>query len=126
MSYGARLTLINAVLTSLPMFMLSFFEIPKGVLKRLDFYRSRFFWQFDEHTGKYRLANGISCVDLRTKADWALKTWKSKIDACLANGYSSYKMRKGSGKSSSTINTYIRRPYPRWKPNQLTLHFGRA
>lgn len=30
LSYGARLVLINAVLTSLPMFMLSFFEIPKG------------------------------------------------------------------------------------------------
>ena len=43
LSYGDRLVLINSVLTSLPMFLLSFFEIPKGVLKRLDFYRSRFF-----------------------------------------------------------------------------------
>jgi hypothetical protein len=32
LSYGDRLILINLVLTSLPMFMLSFFEIPKGVL----------------------------------------------------------------------------------------------
>jgi hypothetical protein len=30
LSYGDRLVLINSVLTSLPMFMLSFFEIPKG------------------------------------------------------------------------------------------------
>jgi hypothetical protein len=37
LSYGDRLNLINSVLTSLPMFMLSFFEIPKGVRKRLDF-----------------------------------------------------------------------------------------
>jgi hypothetical protein len=29
--YGDRLVLINSVLTSLPMFMLSFFEMPKGV-----------------------------------------------------------------------------------------------
>jgi hypothetical protein len=43
LSYGDRLILINSVLTSLPMFMLSFFEIPKGVRKRLDYYRSRFF-----------------------------------------------------------------------------------
>jgi hypothetical protein len=43
LSYGDRLILINLVLTSLPMFILSFFEIPKGVRKRLDFYRSRFF-----------------------------------------------------------------------------------
>jgi hypothetical protein len=35
--------------------MLSFFRIPKGVLERLDYYRSRFFWQCDEHK-KYKLA----------------------------------------------------------------------
>jgi hypothetical protein len=37
------------------MFMLSLFEIPKGVRKRLDFFRSRFFWQSDGHKKKYRL-----------------------------------------------------------------------
>jgi hypothetical protein len=41
LSYGERLILINSIVTSLPMFMLSFLEIPKGVRKRLDFYRSR-------------------------------------------------------------------------------------
>jgi hypothetical protein len=49
LSYGDRLILINSVLTSLPMFMLSFLELPKGVQKQLDFYRSWFFlakrWQ---------------------------------------------------------------------------------
>ena len=40
LSYGDRLVLINSVLTSLPMFMLSFFEVPIGVRKRMDFYRS--------------------------------------------------------------------------------------
>jgi hypothetical protein len=54
LSYGDRLVLINVVLTSLPMFMLSFLEIPKGVSKRLDFFRSRFFWQNDNHKRKYR------------------------------------------------------------------------
>ena len=43
MSVGGRLVLINSVLTSLAMFMLSFFEVPKGVLEKLDYYRSRFF-----------------------------------------------------------------------------------
>jgi hypothetical protein len=49
LSYGDHLILINSVLTSLPMFMLSFFEIPKGVMRRLDYFRSRFFWQSDRH-----------------------------------------------------------------------------
>jgi hypothetical protein len=55
LSYEDRLVLINSVLTSLPMFLLSFFEIPKGVRRRLDYYRSRFFWQSDELKKKYRL-----------------------------------------------------------------------
>jgi hypothetical protein len=56
MSVGGRLVLINSVLTSLVMFMLSFFEIPKGILERIDFYRSRFFWRWDQLKRKYRLA----------------------------------------------------------------------
>jgi hypothetical protein len=43
LSYGGRLILLNSVLSSLPMFMMSFFEIPKGVLEKLDQYKSRFF-----------------------------------------------------------------------------------
>jgi hypothetical protein len=43
LSYEDMLILINLVITTLPMFMLLFFEILKGVGKRLNFYRSRFF-----------------------------------------------------------------------------------
>jgi hypothetical protein len=42
-------------LSSLALFMLSFYEVPKGILYKLDFYRSMFFWQGDNHTKKYRL-----------------------------------------------------------------------
>jgi hypothetical protein len=54
LSTGGRLTLINLVLSSLPMYMMSFFEIPKGVCKKLDYFRFRF-WQSDENKRKYRL-----------------------------------------------------------------------
>jgi hypothetical protein len=43
MSYGDRLVLINSVLSSIAMFMLSFYEVPKEVLHKLDFYKSRYF-----------------------------------------------------------------------------------
>ncbi|WVZ53298.1 hypothetical protein U9M48_004264 [Paspalum notatum var. saurae] len=56
LSTDGRLTLINSVLSSLPMYMMSFFAIPKGVLRKLDYFRSRFFWQCDEGKRKYRLA----------------------------------------------------------------------
>ena len=55
LSVGGRLVLINSVLTSLVMFMLSFFEIPRGDLQKLDYYRSHFFWQGEGHKKKYRL-----------------------------------------------------------------------
>lgn len=42
LSYGGRLVLLNSVLNSLPIFMMSSLEILKGVLKNLDFFQSRF------------------------------------------------------------------------------------
>jgi magnesium-transporting ATPase (P-type) len=44
LSSGGRLVLINLVLSSLPIFMMSFFEIPGGVFQKLDVIRSNFFW----------------------------------------------------------------------------------
>ena len=38
LSIGGRLTLINSVLSSLPMYMMSFFALPKGVQKKLDYF----------------------------------------------------------------------------------------
>jgi hypothetical protein len=53
---GGRLVLINSMLSSLPMFMMSFFELPREVLEKIDCFRSRFYWQNDQHKRKYRLA----------------------------------------------------------------------
>ncbi|EEE51773.1 hypothetical protein OsJ_33218 [Oryza sativa Japonica Group] len=47
LSTGGRLTLINSVLSSLPLYMMSFFAIPIGILTKLDYFRSRFYWQSD-------------------------------------------------------------------------------
>ena len=90
MSVGGRLVLINSVLTSLTMFMLSFFEVPKGVLEKLDYFRSRFFWQSDEHKKKYRLVKwsilcqpkeigglGIKNLDIQNRC--LLSKWLFKL-----------------------------------------------
>ena len=90
MSYGGRLILINSVLTSMPMFLLSFFEVPVGVRTRLDFYRSRFFWQRDELKTKYRLAKwdiicrpkdqgGLGIENLEVKNRCLLSKWLYKL-----------------------------------------------
>ncbi|WVZ49766.1 hypothetical protein U9M48_001095 [Paspalum notatum var. saurae] len=42
---------------------MSFFEIPKGIHKKLNFFRSGFFWQGDNHRKKYRLTKwGLLCL----------------------------------------------------------------
>ncbi|WVZ96849.1 LOW QUALITY PROTEIN: hypothetical protein U9M48_042432 [Paspalum notatum var. saurae] len=90
LSIGGRLTLINSVLSSLPMYMMSFFSIPKGVLKKLDYFRSRFFWQGDKNKKKYGLARwtilcqpkdqgGLGILDLNTKNTALLSKWLYKL-----------------------------------------------
>ena len=74
--------LINSVLTSMPMFLLSFFEIPNGVRKRLDFYRSRFFWRSDEVKKKYRLARWDIICRPKDQGVSGLRTLRLKINAC--------------------------------------------
>jgi hypothetical protein len=52
---GGCLVLINSVLSNLPVFMLSFFEVPKGVLEKLTSFSLDFFWQNDSQKKEYRL-----------------------------------------------------------------------
>lgn len=71
------------VLTSLPMFMLSIFGVPKAVRKRLDFYRSRFFLQSDEK--KNRLTRcGVICRSI-DQGGLGLEDLKKKKNKCLLN-----------------------------------------
>ena len=90
LSYGGRLVLLNSVLSSLPMFMMSFFEIPKGVLKNLDHFRSRFFLQGSSDKHKYRLAKwdilcrpkeqgGLGILDLQLQNKSLLAKWLVKL-----------------------------------------------
>jgi hypothetical protein len=70
--------------------MMSFFRIAKGVLEKLDYHRSRFFWQCDEHKKKYRLAKwsilhkprsagGMGIIDLDIQNKCLLSKWVFKL-----------------------------------------------
>ena len=52
LSVGGRLILINSILTNMILYNISFFQLPKEVLKRLDYFRSRLFWQGNEEKKK--------------------------------------------------------------------------
>ena len=90
LSTGGRLVLINSILSSLPIFMLSFFRIPRGILKKLDYYRSIFFWQNEGHKKKYGLARwnilcspkcvgGMGIIDLDVQNVCLLSKWLYKL-----------------------------------------------
>jgi len=72
------------------MYMMSFFAIPRGVLKKLDYFRSRFFWQSDNQRRKYRLAKwsilcqpkeqgGLGIHNLELKNTALLSKWLFKL-----------------------------------------------
>ena len=72
------------------MFLLSFFEIPVGVRKRLDYFRRRFFWQSDQHKRKYHLTKwniicqpkdqgGLGIEMLEIKNQCLLSKWLFKL-----------------------------------------------
>jgi hypothetical protein len=65
---GGRLVLINSVLSSLPMFMLSFFKILKGIIEKIDYFRSRFFWKNNskkKEVQAHQMEYGVSTQGLR-------------------------------------------------------------
>lgn len=45
LSRGGRLTLVNAVLTSIPLYYMSFFILPKWVIQRIEKIRRSFLWK---------------------------------------------------------------------------------
>jgi hypothetical protein len=62
LSSGGWLVLLSFVLSSLSIFMMSFFEIPADILKKLDVIQSKFFWQRGGSKRKYSLARwNIAC-----------------------------------------------------------------
>lgn len=87
---GGRLVLINSVLTSLVMFMMTFFEVPREILGKLERIRSRFFWVGEGHKKKYSLTKwsivctprdmgGLGVLDLDLQNKCLLSKWLFKL-----------------------------------------------
>jgi hypothetical protein len=78
------------LIARLAMYMLTFFEVPRGVLKWLDYCFFIFFWQCHEHKKKYVLAKwnilyrpkefgGLGIQNLGIKNKCLLSKWLSKL-----------------------------------------------
>lgn len=54
-SMAGRVCLINACLSSLPMFLMGFYRLPEGTHEGSDKHRGGFFWNTADNKKKYRL-----------------------------------------------------------------------
>jgi hypothetical protein len=70
LSVGGRLTLLNSVLSSLPLFMFSFFEVPKEVLKNLRLLGLDFFGKMRVKRRNITSPSGMFCAPQKTKVGW--------------------------------------------------------
>jgi hypothetical protein len=52
---GSRVNLLNSCLSTVPMYMLSFYRVHVGVRKRMDIYRIRLLWREGHGNRKYHL-----------------------------------------------------------------------
>ena len=57
MSYAAKLVLIKACLTSIPVYLLSFIEFPKWAIRILNTHLANCLWSDNPNAHRYHLAN---------------------------------------------------------------------
>lgn len=60
MSSGGKLILTNTCLSSLPLYSMGFYLLPKGVHKKMDAIRGKFFWQGAGDDFKYHMAKWVA------------------------------------------------------------------
>ena len=48
LNIAGRVTLVQSCLTNIPIYMMSFYLLPVGVRKKVDFFRARLVWQAEE------------------------------------------------------------------------------
>jgi hypothetical protein len=104
--------------------MILFFLLPKGVLHKLDYYRSRFFWQGDSEKKKYRLAKWSVVCSSKTRVGLVFMTLRSKIQLYWGSGYLSYLLRRRLGKPFLRRNTLVKKLYLWFFENRGIRIFG--
>jgi hypothetical protein len=82
-------------------YMLSLFQLPKGVLKIQDYFRSRFFWKGDRERKKnIDWLTRVWFVALNTKKYLGFMTLRSRTWSSLVNGFPSLFPKMGYDKHS--------------------------
>lgn len=92
MTSGGKLILTNSCLSSLPMYVMGFYFLPKGIHSKMDTLRSRFFWrgagdEFKYHMAKWvaickpKIHGGLGIVNIEIMNRCLLTKWIWKIES---------------------------------------------
>ena len=74
LSMGGRLVLLDAVLSSIPLYYLAIFQALKWCIDKIDKIRKQFLWAGPDLGKKNSiLSNGIQCVGIRNLGDGGMK-----------------------------------------------------
>ena len=73
LSLGGRLTLLNSYLSSIPIYSMSMYLLPKTILKKIDVIRKRFFWQGGSLKKKYHLVKWLRICQLKKAGGLGVK-----------------------------------------------------
>ncbi|CAI0460218.1 unnamed protein product [Linum tenue] len=134
LSYGARLVLINAVLSGSPTYLFSLFKAPKGVIKDLEGYQRRFLWNGKSEGNKMALIEwewckspvkkgGLGIHDLERFNDallskwlWRFATerdswWRGLINSKYPNDLSSWQTKRERHGFSRSVWANISKEY---------------
>lgn len=83
LSFGGRVTLIKSVLNSLPIYYLSLFRIPEGVVKEINSIQSKFLWGDSSLKKKIHLVNWEKVSMSRERGGLGIKKIKAMNEALL-------------------------------------------
>lgn len=79
LSFGGRITLIQAVLSAVPIYYLSFYRIPKNIIRALTGLQRRFLWGVVRKTKKSLGLGGARYVWRKNLGGWGLEIWRNLI-----------------------------------------------
>lgn len=116
LSIGGRIVLIKSVLSSLPIFYMSLFKIPEGIVKALESIQAKFLWGGSELKRKLHLVGWPKITQAKSNVGLGIKNIKEMNDSLLLKWWWRYGMEKEALWKKVITTKYKANP-SRWFPN---------
>lgn len=127
LSLGRRITLLNSVLSAVPLYTLSFYKIPDTVLLEIDKIRRQFLWQGTISKRKYALMNWSDLCIARQFGGMGILDLHQMNSALLIKWWWRYKDPQYSNLWKLVLQANLHLPIPLspfWKAVSALSRFG--